>query len=559
MSSDEREILGSRAGERTRRLRTEESTTLGPNGAGSGAAHVGAGILLSRLAGLAREIITAGFLALGPAAEAFRAALRIPNLMQNLLGEGVLSASFIPIYSRLIDGDDEEEAGATAGAIAGILAAATAVLVFGGIVAAEPITILLTPGFQDDPEKMALTVDLVRLMFPGIGMLVLSAWCLAILNSHRRFFLSYVAPVIWNMAQIAVVAAVAIGGSTDQTLAEGLAWGVVAGGALQFLVQLPSVLRLVPKLKISLDDRRPQVRDALSRLGPVVFGRGVVQLSAYVDLMLASLLVTGALAANMQAQVLYLLPVSLFGMSVAAAELPELSRLGQEESETMLRRVEAALGRVAFFVVPTAVFYILIGERLVAALFEWNRFDASDTRLVWLVLAAYALGLIATTASRLLQNTLYSLDDPRTPARVALVRVLTSTAVALSLMFILDEFVLVGTSIEGETAATSSAEFLHLGGVGIALGSAAGAWCEFLLLRKAVSWRIGKIAIGGGRIPKLGALAIGAGAVGLVIALVLPDLPDVAAAIPILGIPGLIYLGVCYRLGMDVRKELGAR
>ena len=188
------------------------------SGSPSGAAHVGAGILLSRLSGLAREIATSRMLGLGLAADAFRAALRIPNLLQNLLGEGVLSASFIPVYSRLLD-HDEEEAGRVAGAIAGLMAAATAVLVFGGIVAAEPLTLLLTPGFADDPEKLDLTVDLVRIMFPGVGVLVLSAWCLAILNSHRRFFLSYVAPVLWNLAQVAIVVAVFIRGGGQESLA----------------------------------------------------------------------------------------------------------------------------------------------------------------------------------------------------------------------------------------------------------------------------------------------------------------------------------------------------
>ncbi len=521
----------------------------------SGAAHVGAGILLSRVAGLVREVVTAGFLGLGVSADAFRAALRIPNLMQNLLGEGVLSASFIPVYARLVD-TDEEEAGRTAGAVAGLLAAATSVLVVVGMVLARPITIILTPGFRNDPEKLALTVSLERLMFPGIGVLVLSAWCLAILNSHRRFFLSYVAPVLWNVAQIVIVTVVAIGGSTEKSLAYALSWGVVVGGLLQFLIQLPSVRHLVPDLRLSLDRHRPAVRDSLSRLGPVIFGRGIVQISGYVDLFLASLLVTGGLAADTSAQFLYILPVSLFGVSIAAAELPDLSRIGAQSPSAMRARIDRGLARVAYFVAPTAVLYLALGELLVAALFERGRFGPSDTRLVWFSLAAYALGLTATTSSRLLQNSLYALDDPRTPARLALVRVVTGTVVALSLMFWFDNYVLIGTSIHHQTAATAGGSVLHLGVVGIAIGSSTAAWVEFFCLRKALAWRIGPVSVGGGRFPTVFTIALAAAASGRIVDFVIGDPPALLAAIPVFGVAALVYLGLTALVGLRVRDEL---
>ncbi len=520
----------------------------------SGASSVGAGILLSRLSGLVREIVTAGALGLGVSADAFRAALRIPNLLQNLLGEGVLSASVIPVYSRLVD-TDSEEAGKTAGAIAGLLAAATSILVLVGMVAARPLTIVLAPGF--DGDKLDLTVSLVRIMFPGVGFLVLSAWCLAILNSHRRFFLSYVAPVLWNVAQIAVVAVVAIGGSTQASLANALAWGVVLGGLLQLLVQLPVVRQLIPQLRLSLDRRRPSVRDALGRLGPVIFGRGVVQISGFVDLILASLLLDGALAADTSAQFLYLLPVSLFGMSIAAAELPELSRLGPQSPAAVLERVERGLGRVAYFVAPIAVLYFALGETLIGALFERGEWEADDTRLVWMILAVYSLGLLATTASRLLQNTLYALDDPRTPARIALVRVLVGTAVALTLMFWLDGFALVGTSIQADAQSTTG--LLHIGAVGIAVGSMCAAWTEFLLLRMALRWRIGHVTLGGGRLGVVVTSAIAAAAAGRIVALVIGDPTPLIEVVPVFGVAAVVYLGVTRSMGLTLQNELSGR
>lgn len=562
---------GSRAGQRAARLRQQANDPLPEAEARPGAAPrrppavddsgrnaslVGAGILLSRLSGLIREMVTARFLGVGLASDAFKAALRIPNLLQNLLGEGVLSASFIPVYARLVD-TDEEEAGRTAGAVAGLLAAAVSVLVVVGMVAARPITIVLTPGFRDDPEKLDLTVTLVRIMFPGIGLLVLSAWCLAILNSHRRFFLSYVAPVLWNVAQIVVVAVVAIGGSTPISLANALAWGVVLGGLAQLLVQLPTVRSLVPDLRLSLDRTLTGVRDAVSRLGPVVFGRGVVQISGYLDLVLASLLVTGAITAGTYAQVLYLLPISLFGMSIAASELPELSRMRPEQRAELAGRVEGGLKRVAYFVAPTAAIYIALGEPLVAAVFQGGEFTVSDTRLVWLVLATYSLGLLASTGSRLLQNSLYALDDPRTPARIALVRVVTSSLLALSVMFLFDRFVLVGTSIQLETEATDSAAFLHLGAVGIALGSAVGAWVELALLRLALRWRIGPVRLGGGSLATVVTAALAGAAVGRLVDLVVGDLPAILAAGASIGTAGLVYLAFAQARGLPVRAMLG--
>ncbi len=172
--------------------------------------------------------------------------MRIPNILQNLLGETALSASFIPVYARLVAEKDEEKAGRVAGAVFSLLALVTSILVLIGVAAAPWLIDLIAPGFHD--ERRQLTIQLVRIFFPGIGLMVLSAWCLGILNSHRKFFLSYVSPVIWNIAQI--VALIIFGRRADlPRLAMYTAWASVVGSGLQFLVQLPVVLSLVPALK----------------------------------------------------------------------------------------------------------------------------------------------------------------------------------------------------------------------------------------------------------------------------------------------------------------------
>ena len=522
---------------------------------------VAAGILLSRLAGLAREVAISGYLGTTAAADAFKAALRIPNLLQNLLGEGVLSASFIPVYAKLLD-EDRRDAGKLAGAVAGLLCGLTAVLVVAGMLLARPLTVLLTPGFEG--ERLDLATDLLRIMFPGIGFLVLSAWCLGILNSHRQFFLAYVAPVLWNAAQIAIVVAAGVTGASNEGIATALAWGVVVGGALQLLVQLPSVRRLVHGLRLSLDTHSVEVRDVLRRFVPVVVGRGVIQLLTYVDLILASLLAVGAVSALTYGQVLYLLPISLFGMAVAAAELPELARLGRQGRDQIRERLAAGMERVTFYVAPTVALYVLAGDVLVGALLQRGEFDAADTRLVWFVVGAFALGLLGTTRSRLLQNGLYALDRTRLVARIAVVRVALAALIGGLLMFPLDRWAIVGSSVQriGDLGLSPLPGGLlddglpRLGVVGLALGAALSSWFEYRVLRGAVEWRVGQLPrmSHGERWSLLAAGAAGVLAAGL--RSVTDDLPRLVAAAAVLAPVGLTYLLITATMAVPEARAL---
>jgi len=489
-------------------------------------------------------------LALGPAADAFAAALRIPNLLQNLLGEGSLSASFIPVYSRLLGEGRDDEAGRVAGAVAGLLTALAGGLVVVAIVLARPLTVLLAPGFEG--RRLDLTVDLMRITTGGLGLLVLSAWCLGVLNSHRRFFLPYVAPVLWNAAQIAVLAVAAFGDWSPRQAAVALAWGLVVGGALQFGVQALAVWRLAPDLRPSLGRGIPAVAEVRRRFGPAVLGRGVLQLSGYLDLVLASLLVTGAVAGLLSAQMLYGLPVALFATSVAAAELPEMSR--PEGRLRLAERALAARRRTAFFVAFSTVAYLVLGEAIVGALFGWGAFDADDALMVALVLAAYSLGLPAVASSRIYQNTLYATGDTAGPARIAALRVALAAAVGVALMFPLDRIavhgaVLGSVATEGGwfgplgSGIRSGSPDPHLGAVGLALGSAVAAWMELALLarrcRTAVPGLPGPSAVMSRLAP--------ATAVAVVVALAVrwgaSGLPDVALA-PL----GLLLAGSAYVL-----------
>ena len=311
---------------------------------GRHASLVAAGILASRIAGLVRQRVFGYYFGLSDAADAFNAAFRIPNFLQNLFGEGVLSASFIPVYARLVAEGDEEESGRVAGAVGAMLALATSVLVLVGVLATPYLIYAIAPGFHG--AKRELTIRLVRILFPGAGLLVCSAWCLGILNSHRKFFLSYTAPVMWNAAMIATL--VIYGGLEQSALAVNLAWGSVIGSGLQFGVQLPVVLRLARHVRVRLDTRAGHVREVMRNFAPVFVSRGVVQISGYVDQLLASKLGEGAVAGLTNAQSINTLPVSLFGMAVSAAELPAMSSaLGDQAEVGAQLRPAAGCGAAA--------------------------------------------------------------------------------------------------------------------------------------------------------------------------------------------------------------------
>nr|WP_224366706.1 murein biosynthesis integral membrane protein MurJ [Hyalangium versicolor] len=464
---------------------------------------VAAGILASRLMGLVRERVFAHYLGNAEATAVFKAALRIPNFLQNLFGEGVLSGSFIPVYAQLLGEKKDEEADRLAGAIFGLLALAISVVVAAGMLATPLFVDLIAPGLEGDSRELA--VELVRIVFPGTGLLVLSAWCLGILNSHRRFFLSYLAPVVWNLVLIATL--VIMGGrSSERELVAQLSYAVVLGSFLQFAVQVPPVLRLLGKFRPSISAASASVRRVLRSFGTVVIGRGVVQISAYVDTAVASLLSERALSSLFYAQTIYLIPVSLFGMAVSAAELPEMSRATGDStpeavSAKLRERIDAASRRVAFFVVPSAAAFLFIGDVVGAALLQTGRFTSADSRYVWYLLMGAAVGLVSSAVGRLYSSAFYALKDPGTPLRFAVLRVALTAGLTWVTGLYLPEMLGLPR---------------HLGGVFITGVTGALAWMEAGLLRRSLARRIGgHVGPPPGLLPKLWACAAVAGLVGL--------------------------------------------
>ena len=512
-----------------------------PRRASGAATIVATGILLSRVFGLARQMLFAHFLGASLAADAFTAAFKIPNILNNLFGEGALSASFIPVYSRLLEEGREKDAGKLAGAILGLLSLVVAAAVLVGVLITPWLIPLIAPGF--DPERRALTIILVRILFPGAGIFVVASWCLGILNSHRKFLISYAAPILWNVAMIAAL--VGFGpkrGPVD--LAVILAWASVAGALLQFLVQLPTAIALTRPLRVSLETTSADVQRVSKNFVPVLTSRGVVQISGYIDQWLASFLPGGVVATLSYAQTIYLLPVSLFGMAVSAAELPEMSRtVGSEEqiAAQLRARIGTGLRQIAYFVIPSAMAFLALGDVIAALLFQnGGRFTATESMYAWGILAGSAVGLLASTLGRLYSATYYALHDTRTPLRFALVRVALTTI--LGALFAFEGPRLLGID-------------QHWGAAGLTSSAGIAGWVEFTLLRSRLNQRIGVTGLAAGFVGTLWGAALAAAAAGWAMRVYGLGASTFVTRALVLMVFGVVYLAATLLLGVPEARS----
>ena len=550
----------------------EEAVEARKASGGSAAVFVAAGIFASRIFGLVREKVVTYYFGVGAHLDVYQLMMKGANLLNNLLGEGTLSASFIPIYSRMLEEGRERDAGRFAGAVFGILVAIAAAVTLTGVLLAQWAVIAIGGyGFLDDAaevaagtlavDRYALAVELFRYALPMAAFLMMSAWALGVLNSHRRFFLPYVAPTIMNVATVAALVWAATTqfddpfgiGALDvvpvpalNAILTAAIIGTLIGGVLQFAVQLPLVFRLSKGLRVSLSTKVDGVREAAKAFGPVVAGRGVAQVSSYVDTWLATLATAGTLGALRPSLVLYMLPISLFGMSVAASELPELSRISQAKLQDFIGRVDRSMRQMLYLIVPTIVGYLGFGLLIVLSLFGGGEFTIEHGWLVYLILAGYTLGLGATAVSRLLQNSFYALGDTKTPAKIAVARVVTSGAVGAALMFWLDE-----TTVAEAVGVTAGRYPLTLAAVGLALGSAVGAWVELAALRGALRRATPGFALPAGRVAQMLGLAGLAAIPAALLRVGLPDLPVLVLTAIVLGVYGVAYLGLGHAFGFQ--------
>lgn len=522
----------------------EASQSKPVRGSGGAAAIIAGSILASRLFGIVRQSLMATFLGTTAAADAFTAAFKISNILQNLFGEGVLSASFIPVYAPLVVRGDDDEAGRVAGSVASLLVLAVAVFVLIGVLATPSIIPLIAMGFKG--EKRELTIRLTRILFPGAGIFVIAAWCLGVLNSHRKFFIPYMAPVLWNVVMIAaLLTAGPRRGEVD--LAVLLAWASVAGATLQFLVQLPTTIRLAGRLRFTPAWRNANVRAVTRNFVPVFVSRGVVQISSYIDNFLATFLPTGIVATFGYASAVVVLPVSLFGMSISAAELPDMSRTVGSESEVaavLRQRLSRGLRNIAYFVVPSAAAFLAFGNVIASVLFQYRKFTPQDSLYAWGILAGAAVGLLASTMGRLYSSTYYALHDTRTPLRFSMVRVGLTTV--LGYLFALPLPRLLGIDP-------------HWGAAGLTASAGIAGWVEFSLLRSRLNRRIGATGIASRFVGVLWLCAAIAAAAGWGMRVLTAGRNHLVAGLLVLATYGVVYLAASLVAGVPEARTALAR
>ncbi len=437
------------------------------------ATAVGSGIFLSRVTGFARDIAVAAFLGTNLLADAYFAAIKIPNIIRNLLGEGTLSAAFVPVYADSLErhGPDAPDSTRLARSVLGIVLTAAVLLSALGVILAPWITDLVMVGA--DQETLGITTELVRILFPMSGMLIVGAWFLGVLNSHGKFFLPFVAPTLWNLAQIVgLLVAHALG---SEKLAHALAWSALVGSLLQVGIQLPAARRLVGTLRPSGGWSWEPVRRVARNTVPVISSQGIFQISTLVDISLATLVGTSAMSALGYSQRLMYLPISLFGISVAAAALPDMSR---EATVARLRpRLVNGFFQILFFVLPAAVCFLVFGDLIISVAFQRGAFTETSTLIVAAVLGTYALGLVASASQKLFASGFHALQDTRTPMIIAAVAVTAGIGLAVA-------FTLTARS-------RLPMEYQPYAAMGIALGGACGAWINLLLLWTLLGRKLG--------------------------------------------------------------------
>ena len=513
-----------------------------PGGTGDGAVRgarlVGGGIMVSRVAGLVRGLLVARCFGDGVAADAYNAALRIPNTVRNLLGEGTISASFIPVYAGARARGDTAGARALANAVLGLLLVAAAALTLIGIAAAPWLTAILAGGLA--PETAALTTRLMRVLFPMTGVMVLSGWCLGVQNAHRRFFLAYASAAAWSLLQIALLWFAGPRTPDVVQLVWWLSWATLGGALLQVALQGPEVWRLMGGIRPTLVWGDAGVTQVLRNFTPVVGALGFAQLSGLIDLRIASELPTGAVAIWNYAIPLYLLPLSLFGVAGAAAALPEFARRA-DAADALRDGVSAAWSRVLFYVIPSAVAFIAVGDAVVTLLYFGGAFGSEQVYRVWIVLGGYAVGLVAFASTRVLTSTYHALQDYRTPLQGAGMALVISTVGALAFVWPVRD------RVEGVAA--------------IAIGSALGAFANVGFLARGLRRRLHGLSwtapAGIATRALLASVLAGVGTVGA--RAVAPTLSPRLDALVLLAVFGVLFVFSAERLGLDEARRLRQR
>ena len=405
---------------------------------------VSAAVLLSRVTGLAREMVMARLFGAGAAFDAFLLGFRIPNLTRDLFAEGALSSAFIPTFTHYLASQGKEEAARLANLVATALVVGVGGLCALGMIFSPQLVSLLAPGFEAVPGKHELAVTLTRIMFPFLLLVALAAQAMGMLNACNQFGVPALSSAWFNLGSVAfgLAAGLLAGPHLGLSLIGAMAYGVVFGGALQLLCQTPSLLRQGFALRPAWDWSHPGMRRILKLMAPAMLGNAAVQINVMVNTNLASSIadasgnvINGPVSWLGYAFRFMQLPLGLFGVAIAAATLPAISRSAAAGRIDEFRATLAgSLGMTFLLTIPSSVGLAVLGESIIGSIYQWGRFTAFDTRQTALALAGYTLGLAGYSAIKVLAPAFYALHDARTPMVVSLASIAVNFAAAMTLV-----------------------------------------------------------------------------------------------------------------------------
>ena len=388
-------------------------------------------VMASRVLGLIRDQVFAIFFGAGLYYDAFLTAFRIPNLLRDLFAEGALSAAFVTTFSQVLATKGEQEAIRLSDRVATLMILVITSISIIGWWHAPAIVHMLAPGFYDVPGKAELTIKLTRIMIPFLLLVALAAQAMGILNARGRFGIPALASAFFNIGSIlgGLLLGFVVGPAIGLSAIEGMAYGTLIGGFLQFAVQWPSLVRTGFSYRPMISISDPGVRQIFSLMGPAIIGTAAVQVNVFVNTNFASSIIdpaTGAVANGPVSWLSYAFrfmqfPIGVFGVAIATAALPTLSRSSAQTDYNAFRRTLAhSLTLVFLLCVPSAVGLAVLGRPIVALIFEHGRFTAFDTVQTGDALAAYSIGLAGYAAVKVLSPAFYALGDARTPMLISL-------------------------------------------------------------------------------------------------------------------------------------------
>lgn len=426
------------------------------------------GTLISRVAGMFRDVAIAHAFGAGFFSDAFFVAFRVPNLIRRLLGEGPMSSAFIPVFSEYREKKSSREAWKLASNLTGLMGGLALVLTVAGIYAAPLIVRVMAPEWGLDSPKGSLTVDLTRLLFPYLFLVVLYSLAMSILNACRRFFVPAMATSMLNLGMI--WGALVMAPFFDPPIF-GLAWGALLGGAIQLGVNFPSLRSVGYRWRPGFDFRDEGVRRIALLMVPTVVGLAVNDINQVVDTILASLLAEGSVSWLFYASRLTQLPLGLVGIAVGTAILPTLAaQSARGDDEELKKTISFGLRVVLFLTLPAIVGLVVLRLPITALLFQRGEFSLADTEATARAVYAYALGMWAAGGIRILASAFYSVKDTRTPFLTATAAMGVNIFLNLALMTV-------------------------LGHAGLALASSLSIIFQFLLLLQLLRRRLGPLGL----------------------------------------------------------------